>query len=498
MHPDDVAEAKRLRDQGVSLRAIARKLGCNIKTIRKLLGRPAQPPAPSKIEPFLPKIKHLVEMDLTVPRILREIRALGYAGGRTLLADRVRSLRGPHKTSRILFRRFETPSGAEGQADWSPYRIRLAGREVLVHCFALILAWSRALFIAFYRDEKLPTLLHAHTEAFAYFDGLPRTIVYDNMATVTLGRAGGSVLWHPAFLEFARHYGYTPRVCRPRHPNRKGKIERPFSFIDSDLLRGCAFDSWDDLNRKARQWLDTVANRRLHATTRRVPAEALRDEHDALIRLPDSPYPTGRREVRKVSTDGFVSLDGSFYPVPAAFVGQFVSVRVFPHRVEILDGSGAPVVAHRVPDVPTRILPPADFSPVRNNPVTRGDQETRFLSRFPAAAPFLEGLILRMKGLASVHLKRLECLVELYGEAVVAAAVDRAGLYRNFSAYAVERILQRDHPDVIPVPPLTPLTGGPATLGTLDSIDSGTLSDSAYDFESRPPVGEPIPDDKPF
>jgi transposase len=40
------------------------------------------------------------------------------------------------------------------------------------------------------------------------------------MATVTLGRAGGSVLWHPAFLEFARHYGYIPRVCRPRHPNR--------------------------------------------------------------------------------------------------------------------------------------------------------------------------------------------------------------------------------------------------------------------------------------
>jgi len=498
MHPDDIAEAKRLRDQGVSLRAIARRLGCNVKTIRKLLGRPARPSAPSKIESFLPKIKQLAAMDLAVPRILREIRALGYTGGRTLLANHVRSLRGPRKTSRTVFRRFETPSGAEGQADWSPYRIRLAGREVLVHCFALILAWSRALFIAFYRDEKLPTLLHAHTEAFAYFDGLPRTIVYDNMATVTLGRVSGNVLWHPAFLEFARHYGYTPRVCRPRHPNRKGKIERPFSWISTDLLLGSSFDSWDDLNRKAREWLDTVANRRLHATTRRVPAEALRDEHDALIRLPDSPYPTGRREVRKVSSDGFISLDGSFYPVPAAFVGQFVSVRVFPHRVEILDGSGAPVVAHRIPDVPTRILPPPDFHPDRKDPVKRGDLETRFLSRFPKAAAFLEGLILRMKGLASLHLKRLACLVELYGEAAVAGAVDRAGHYRNFSAYAVERILQRDHPDVIPFPPLSPLTSGPAALGTLDSIDSGALSESDYDFESWPPTGKPAPGDEPF
>lgn len=489
MTPDQIHEARTLGSQGMSIRAIARRLGCDVKTIRRALGRPKQDKAkPSMLEPFMDQIRQKVQLGLLVPRILREIRELGYRGGRTILAKQVRRLRGPRRTDRKLFRRFETDPGAEAQVDWSPYRVRIGGREVRVHCFSMILAWSRMLWIGFFRNERLPTLLFAHAEAFAYFSGLSQIVIYDNMATVTLGRSGGKVLWNPAFLQFARHYGFTPRVCRPRDPNRKGKIERPFWYLETDFLRGRSFESWDDLNLQARRWLDTVANVRLHETTKRVPAEAHQQEKASLIALPASPFATARCEVRKVAIDGTVTIDGSFYPTPAALVGQYVSVRIYPHRVEILSGDGQVAATHAVPDVACRL--PADWGPPpQAEPLSRTELETRFLSLFPREAAFLEGLQRRMKGLTSVHLRQLERLVGLYGEAAAAEAVARASKYRNFNAQAVDRILQERFPDVMPEPPVVPLAGGPAAMGALDDIETGSLK--TYTFDSMPPTTDP-------
>jgi len=484
--PDEIHEARTLHAQGMSIRSIARRLGCNVKTVRRALARPPAPASPeSKLDRFLPQIQAKVQTGLSVPRILREIRELGYTGGRTILARQVRKLRGPRKKPRRVFRRFETPPGQEAQVDWSPYRVPIARIERRVHCFSMILAWSRMLFIAFYRNERLPTLIHAHAEAFAYFEGLTEVCVYDNMATVTLGRRGGTPIWNPAFLEFARHAGFRPQVCRVRDPNRKGKIERPFSYLEADFLRGRTFASWDHLNAEARRWLDTVANRRVHETTRRVPADAHREEKPSLIALPPAPFATARHEVRKVATDGYVGIDGSFYPAPASLVGQYVSVKVHPHRVEILDGDGAVAAAHAIPDVPCRL--PADWSPATSagEPVSRSELESRFLCLLPQARAFLDGLLGRMKALAPVHLRRLQQLVELYGEAPVADAVDRATRYRNFNTGAVARILQERYPHVIEEPPVAPLSGGPGLLGALDEVESGSLS--GYDFESRPP-----------
>lgn len=495
MHPEELPEVRRLAQEGLSIRAIARKLGRDVKTIRRALGRPRkETPASSKLDPFHPAIQKRVELGLTVPRILREIRELGYTGGRTILAQHVRNLRGPQKKERRVFRRFETPPGVESQVDWSPFRVSIAGQERRVHCFSMIQAYSRMLFVAFHRDERLPTLLHAHVEAFSYFQGLTQRLVYDNMTTVTLGRRGGRPLWNPAFLGFCRHYGFQPHACRPRDPNRKGKIERPFPYIDSDFLRGRTFASWDDLNGEARRWLDAVANARKHETTKRVPFEMHGEERPMLIALPEAAFPTAREEVRKVGRDGYVLIDGTFYPAPARLVGQYVPIRIHPHRVEILDASREVAASHAVPDIPCRL--PSDWGPPTRGeePLSRTRLETRFLTLFPQALAFLEGLQDRMKALTSVHLRQLERLVELYGERRAQAAVARAMKYRNFNAQAVARILEKDYPDVFPDPPVFPLTAGPAVLGALDDIETGTLQH--YRFDSMPPTAPPQPGDQ--
>jgi transposase len=488
MDPALAQEIQALTQQGLSIRAIAKKLGIDRKTVRRTLARDPAKPSPSKLEPFKEKVRLLLSHGLTGPRILREIRELGYTGGRTILGEFLREHRGPKKEPRKAFRRFETARAAEAQADWSPYRVWIAGVQTTANCFSLILAHSRRIFVAFYRDQRLPSLLHAHVEAFRYMEGVTRTVLYDNMTQVTLGRRGGQPIWNEKFLEFSKHYGFEPRVCRPRDPNRRGKGERPFAWIYTELIVGNTFSSWEDLNSRARTWLDTVANVRLHSTTRRRVDEMFAEEKPLLIALPSLDYPTDRREVRKVGIDGTVALDGSYFPVPARFVGQHVVVRVYPDHVEILDAQGQVAARHRIPERPTRIFadgtPPAAIGPA---PLSRTAMETAFLARFPEASDFLDGLHARMKALLPIHLRQIDRLVEVYRQNEVAAAIHRAQRYRNFSALAVARILERAHPNV--VGPL-PLWAGsnPAALGALDDVDAASPKD--YTIDTAPPTPE--------
>jgi len=466
----------------MALRAIAKRMGRDVKTIRAVLGRPPRPPQPSKLEPFQELIRDLAAKELTAMRIWRQIRERGYAGSLTILKEFLRQVRGPRKCARQVFARFETPPGIEAQCDWSPYRVPIAGRPAAAHCFSMIAAHSRYQFISFYRNERLPTLLHAHREAFLFFDGVFRHVLYDNMTAVTLGRSGGRPIWNPTFLEFAKHFGFEPRVCRPRDPNRKGKVERPFRFIEEDFLKAREFSSWEDLNEQARRWLDTVANARLHGTTKQVPRQLfLTEETPVLIRLPAMAFMTDRREVRKVQTDGTISLDGSFYGVPAHLVGQYVTVLVDPHRVRVLDAGGQVLIAHAIPDRPMRVASPGQALGAVPPSETRSGLESRFLARFPQARDFLDGLKLRMNALAPVHLRKIEKLVELYGAGRVHQALERAQGYRNFNAVALERILQAAHPDVVEEPPWETLTADPSALGALDGVESGSPQDYALD-----------------
>ena len=264
-------------------------------------------------------------------------------------------------------------------------------------------------------------------------------------------------------------------------------MERPFRYLEEDFLRGRTFASWDDLRAQVREWLDTVANVRVHGTTRRRVDEAYAEEQPCLIALPAIAYPAERRETRTVQKDGAVPIDGSYYPAPGQPGGQQVSVHIKPVRVQIFDAAGALVATHSVPDQPTR-LPTAPEPPGRHGPgLSRPAQEARFLARFPDAAAFLDGLKHRMTTLTPIHLHALARLAELYGEAAVREALAVATAYRNFNARAIERILGRAHPTVVPEPAVAPGAPRPEALGALDDVDPGSPQD--YTLDSMAPTG---------
>jgi transposase len=442
-------------------------------------------------------IKGRVAKGLTVSRILREIREQGYTGGRSILATYVQTLQSSLSPSsrKTVKRRFETSLGEEMQIDWSPYRVPIAGVSRIVHAFGCLLCSSRKLWVHFYSNERQSTLLEALASAVEYFLGCALRLVLDNMATAVLGRWGpnGQPVWHPRFLEFTRHYGFQPFACAVQDPDRKGKKEKSFRLLWEDFLKGCQFDSLEDLNQRLAVWLDQtplVANQRVHGTTRLVPNLAWQSERQFLIQLPDKRFPVFEPSIRIVDQDSTLSIDGTRYSVPASLALRSVAVHLFAEHFEILDSHHRVLFSRRYAaeaDKGKLIIDPTHYASLPRRPHSPNTKrlDQAFLTRFPALQPFVHGLQLRMKSLAPVHIRALLRLLDAYGEVAFLEATRRAQEYRRFDARAVQRILEHDFPlpDLSPVAPL----GGIGTA-LLDGISSGSLDDYSsldHDIDSR-------------
>src|SRR5690554_2993695 len=232
---EDVLQVRELFAKGLSKSAIARKLGIDRKTVSRLLEagptrryqRAAQPQRPSKLDPYKEYIlKRVLEDEVTNAQvILREIRSLGYEGGYTILKDFMKPLR-PQRQAKFTIR-YETEPGEEAQVDWGYFgRVQVFGVQRHLWCFAMVLSWSRMLYIEFVWETHEAVLQRCHMNAFDYFQGVPKRILYDNMKTVAIGRReNGQVQWNTKFLDFAQHYRFQPRVHRPRSPKTKRSEE---------------------------------------------------------------------------------------------------------------------------------------------------------------------------------------------------------------------------------------------------------------------------------
>ena len=156
-----------------------------------------------------------------------------------------------------------------------------------------------------------------------------------------------SLLRNRALIDFARHYGFQPKACRPYRAKTKGKVERPFRYIREDFFLARSFRNLDDLNAQLRHWIDTVANPRVHATTQRVVNEAFAEEKPHLKTLPLAPFRSVLKLERRVSHEGMVSVAGNLYSVPDATRKRIVEVHTLANEVQIFE-DGALIATHPV------------------------------------------------------------------------------------------------------------------------------------------------------
>lgn len=299
--------------RGESVRAIAKQLECSRNTVRRYLrdegARRYGPrePRTCKLDEFKPYLRERVEQArprwIPATVLLREIRERGYAGGISQLKAWLAPLK---KSEPEPLVRFETPPGKQMQADFTYVR---RGRNPLLALVATM-GYSRASFVKFVEcsGENVGTLCAGLREAFDYFGGVPEHVLFDNTKAVVIERdAYGEGLhrWNSELRELAQACGFTPRLCRPYRAKTKGKVERFNSYLKGSFLvpllatveaSGLRLDA-NLANLHVRRWLDEVANARVHATTKAVPAKRLAEERAVMLSAPalKAPAPTRQR-----------------------------------------------------------------------------------------------------------------------------------------------------------------------------------------------------------
>jgi transposase len=338
-----------LHRQGLSVTAIARRTGRDPKTVRKYVERGIEAPVygprsvgrPSKLAPFMGFLRERVTAfpDLSAARLTREVRELGYAGAYTAVKRFLAAIR-PENGPKPYEVRFETPPGVQAQVDFARFVVDFTddpGTSRVVWLFSLVLGHSRFLFARYVLHQDLQTLLRCHIQAFEAIGGVPIEILYDRMKTAVTGEDDqGHIAYNRSLLALAQHYRFQPRACRPYRAKTKGKVERPFSYIRQDFFLGRSFRSLDDLNAQLIDWLDTVANIRVHGTTQQVVAEAFAAEQAELQTLPQHRFDAVLKLERRVSHDGFVAIGGNYYSVPDR-TRRIVEVQQLPDLIRILD-----------------------------------------------------------------------------------------------------------------------------------------------------------------
>ena len=347
-----------LREQGESITAIARRSGLDRKTVRKYLQRGLEgprygprAPRPRVIDPYREYLRERLSRypKLTAMRLLREIRELGYRGGRTAVTDYVAAMR--PRVAVGFEHRFETPAGHQAQVDFAQFKVVFtqdAQRVQAVWLFSMVLGYSRYVYARFVRRQDLHSVVRCHLEAFAELGGVPREVLYDRMKTAVLGEdEEGQVRYHPTLLDLAGHFGFRPRACAPYRAKTKGKVERVFRYVREDFFLGTEFGDLEDLNAQLGHWRTTVANRRVHGTTGRRVDEAFAEERPRLGALPAHPYTAVLRLERRLSRDGMVSVDGNAYSVPDTLARRTVEVHRLAAHLHIYD-AGELVAVHPV------------------------------------------------------------------------------------------------------------------------------------------------------
>jgi transposase len=334
LRKEDFAVIEALNKRGVYLKDIAEEVEVHARTVKRALQRggapkPGRKLGSSKLDPYKAKVDELLAEGVWNSMvILRAIQALGYPGSRTILRQYIqpkRALRPGRATVR-----FETEPGKQLQSDWGEVVTEIGGVKCKVHFIVNELGYSRRFHFWCTDREDAEHTYEGMMRSFEYLGGVTQEVLVDNQKSAVLQAShSGSPRFNERFVDLAKHYGFTPRACRPYRARTKGKDERMVGYIKQNFfVRYRAFESWGHLNQLAEQWLREEADLRMQGTVREVVAERFEREKVHLQPLPTIRYDTSYFEYRQVAWDGYIEVRGNRYSVPPALVGQRLAVRI--------------------------------------------------------------------------------------------------------------------------------------------------------------------------
>jgi transposase len=449
--PEQHAEIRRLYyGEHWKVGTIAAALGVHHETVRGAIAHDTQglrrgTCRPTLLDPYLPLIRDTLAQfpRLRATRLFEMVKGRGYTGSVVQLRRAVRLIR-PAATGTV-YRRLTTLAAEEAQVDWGSFGSIRIGRGVRpLSGFVMVLAYSRAIFALFTVDQTLESFLRGHVEAFQTWPGVPRTLVYDNLRSAVLERAGTAIRFHPRLLELAGHYHFAPRPCTPGRGNEKGKVERQIQYLRHAFFAARTFVDVDDLNAQFRRWRDAIAHQRPHPDHRdQTVAAVLAEEQPRLLPLPAHPFETDVMRPVASGKTPYVRFDRNLYSIPHTHLRRPLTLLASSTTVRVVAGTEELARHGRSYDTGQTIEQEAHVVALiaatrQANPSSARD---RLRLAVPVAATLLERLAARGESLR-YHVVRLLALLDDYGPQELAAAIERALERDALGAGTIAHILE--------------------------------------------------------
>jgi transposase len=246
------------------------------------------------------------------------------------------------------FRRMECAPGEEAQVDFGPGpMVTLEGRRRRTHVLRVVLSHSRKGFSEAVLRQDTESFIRALENAFRHFGGVPRTVVVDNLKAAVLKADWFEPELNPKLAAFSGFHGTVILPTKPYTPRHKGKVERGVGYVSDNGLKGREFSTLAEVNAHLLRWETTVADTRVHGTTRRQVGEHFEtSERAALLPLSAGRFPFFHEARRRVHRDGHVEVAKAYYSVPPEHVGRDVWARWDGRMVRLLDERMTQIALH--------------------------------------------------------------------------------------------------------------------------------------------------------
>jgi hypothetical protein len=446
MTPTEIRSAVRtLQAQDHSLREISRLLALSRNTVRRILRERDSNVAEAAPcdDATLVRVKAAFERARgNVVRVRELLAGDGIEVHYSTLTRWVREagLRSPPRRAG----EYDFVPGQEMQHDTSPHRVTFAtaDKPVTAQCAGLVLAYSRRLFIQYYprftRFEAKTFLL----EAARFMAGVCPVCIIDNTSVLLASGSGADAVIAPEMGAFARTLGFRFRAHQVGHPDRKGRIERPFAYVETNFLAGRYFVDFDDLNRQVLAWCCDVANRKPKAALGMSPDAAYVIEQPHLVPLPDALPPVYELLERLVDLHGYVSVDTNRYSVPERLVGKSVAVYKLPAEIRVCRKDTTIAVHQRM--IAQRnaksTLPGHHTIPLRQGRGT-ATEEKLLSGHHPSLDRYVDAIRQRGNAGGRRALRRLVEMKRTYPAGPFIAAVEQALLYGLFDLGRLEDLI---------------------------------------------------------
>ncbi|MDQ1253158.1 MAG: hypothetical protein QG646_2306 [Euryarchaeota archaeon] len=435
----------------MSLRELSRYLHVSHNTVKKALEGESPPEyirserINLNIEPFKEVIFEMVNVKkFRGSRIFQEIKSKGYKGGQTSFYFYLKKIKIDQKQK--FFTPYETAPAEQSQFDWSPYTVLIGRSLTKIQIFSYINCFSRYQILEVSLSQTQGAVFEALENSLMECNGVPGRIQTDNAKVFVLNASKSNFQWNPRYLNFCGHYGFAPSRSSPYHPWSKGKVERPFDYIETHFIAGSEFESFEDLQCKLKVF-QKQKNQKLHSTTRAIPEVMFLKEQPSLTPLPGQRYIGVKEEVRKVTYDCLISFGGSRYSVPWMFAGKQVWIRVSKgYLLEIYSQTNKLAATHKLSLEKKSVVIEQEHYRGNNSDFGNFDRlKMNCLSVFPDKELFIEKLKAAKRISARYQLFQILEVMKMYREEDFLDAINKSLQYNVFHSSFISGYLEKNY-----------------------------------------------------